>query len=155
MIDRSNPKTVVLLCADLQTLGHGVDLAAVQKWLEETVRDVRVQLVPDLCHRSRDIAQALAAGSAARMVLGLCSGKVAVTGVQAQARQSGLDPLGIEAVDLGTYAALALPRSMATDKAKILLAAAVARARAFPGSGPENVKPYYPTKISRRALFSL
>ncbi len=57
-----------------------------------------------------------------------------------------MDPLGVEAVHLG---------QVGPEKAKVLLAAAVARARAFAGSKPENAKPYVSSRISRRSLLRL
>ena len=147
--------TLVLLCADLETLGHGLDLEEVQQWLQGTVSAVHVQFVPDLDHRPGEIARSLAVSDAAGLVLGLCSEEYATAEVQVQARKAGLDPLGVEVVNLGTHAALARPRPLATERAKILLTSAVARAQAFPGSRPENVKPYLPAKMSRRSLFSL
>jgi Fe-S-cluster-containing hydrogenase component 2 len=64
----------------------------------------------------------------------------------------------VESLNLGGYCALTFPRPLATQKAKALLAAAVARARAYPGSKAENVTSYFPRghhKVSRRALFTL
>ncbi len=155
MADGANLKTLVLLCADLATLGHGLDLEEIRNWLQEKVPAVHVQFAPNLDRRPRDLAGVVAASGAVRLVLGLCSRKYAAAEVQVQARKAGLDPLGIEVVNLGDYAALLYPQSQATDRAKILLAAAVARARAFPGSQPENVKPYLPAAVSRRSLFTL
>jgi ferredoxin len=155
MTDRAYLKMLVLLCTDLENLGHGLDLEEVRKWLQEMVPAVHVQVVPDLEHRTSEIASFVASNGAVRLVLGLCPGKYPVAEVQVQARKAGLDPLGVEVVNLGAYAALAHPRPQATEKAKSLLAAAVARARAFPGSRPENVKPYLPAAVSRRSLFTL
>ncbi len=155
MADRADLKTLVLLCADLATLGHGLDLEEMRNWLQEKVPAVHVQFVPNLDRRPADLTRVVAASGAVRLVLGLCTREYAAAEVQVQARKAGLDPLGIEVVNLGAYAVLAHPRPQATDKAKILLAAAIARARAFPGSQPENVKPYLPTAVSRRSLFTL
>lgn len=155
MTDGANLKTLVLLCADLATLGHGLDLEEVRNWLQEKVPAVHVQFAPNLDRRPTDLTRVVAASGAVRLVLGLCSRHYAAAEVQVQVRQAGLDPLGVEVVNLGAYAVLAHPRPQATDKAKILLAAAVARARAFPGSRPENAKPYLPTAVSWRSLFTL
>ena len=111
--------------------------------------------MPDLGQRPGEIGTALAADGAARLILGLCSREHAAARVQVQARKAGLDSLGIGVVNLGTYAALTHRRPQATERAKILLAAAVARVRAFPGSGPENVKPCLPAKMSRRSLLTM
>jgi ferredoxin len=78
--------------------------------------------------------------------------------MQTHARKAGLDPLAVEWINLGDWCARPYPKYVATERATVLLTAAVARARAFPGSGPENVKPYLVgghQKIGRRALFTL
>jgi len=153
--DRANLKTAVLVCADLETLGSGLDLSEVQQWLQETVPAVHVHFAPDLDHRPGELAEAVALSSATRLVLGLCSEDYATAEMQVQTRKAGLDSLGVEIVNLGAYAALTHPRPQATERAKILLAAAVAKTRAFPGSQPENMKPRFPAKVSRRSLFAL
>lgn len=153
--EKISPKTAVLLCADLESLGHGLDLSGVHKWLQETAQAVEVHFAPDLDHRPGELAKAVAVSGATRLVVGVCSDEYEAAEVQLQARKPGLDPLGVEIINLGAYAALIDPRPQATEKAKILLAAAVARAQAFPGSRPENVKPYLPVKVSRRSLFAL
>jgi len=153
--DGTNLKTLVLLCPDLETLGQGLDLQELEQWLQETMPPVLVQGVPDLVLRSGELARAVAASGAARLVLGLSCGQYSTAEVQVEARKAGLDPLGLEVINLGAYAALVDPRSLATEKAKILLAAAVARARAYQGSQAQNVKPCLPTRLGRRSLFNL
>ncbi len=151
------PKTLVLLCQTLDGLANGLDVASVSEWLRETDPAVQVEIIDDVCRRPAAISRTSAA-QAKRLVLGLCSADYSELEIQSQARKVGLDPLSVEIVNLGAYCALTHPRPLATDRAKLLLAAAVARARAFPGSGPENVKPILlrqHQKVSRRALFTL
>lgn len=151
------PLTLVLLCQALSELGNGLDLAEVCRWFQETDSAVEVEIVADLCKRPRALPRVAAVG-AGRLVLGLCSGDYGELEMQARARKVGLDPLSVERVNLGEYCVLPHPGQPANDKAKLLLAAAVARSRAFPGSRPENVRPYFPRKhqkVSRRALFTL
>jgi len=155
MIDAAYPQTLVLLSAGLRTLGHGLDLEAVQRWLGMTIPAVHVQCLPDDGRGKGELVQAVGASGATRLVLGLCSEIYAVAEVQAQVRQARLDPLGIEVVNLGAAAALAHPQPQATEKAKILLAAAVARARAFAGSTPAQVKLCLTASVSRRSLLQL
>lgn len=150
-------KTLVLLCQALEDLGSGLDLAEVKRWFQETDTAVRVEAVTDLCHRPGEVSR-LAASGAARLVLGLCSEDYGELEMQSHARRAGLDPLGVAVANLGGYCATVHPRPQGTDKAKLLLAAAVARARAFPGSSPEGVRPYLVRghqKVSRRGLFTL
>ncbi len=154
---KETPKALVLLCQALDELGNGLDLAEVCRWFHETDSAVQVEIVGDLCRRPRALSR-VTATRAERLVLGLCSSDYSVLEMQFHARKTGLDPLAVEKVNLGDYCALLHPRQRATDKAKLLLSAAVARARAFPGSRPENVKPYIVRehhKVSRRALFTL
>jgi ferredoxin len=148
-------KTLVLLCQDLASPDWGLDLAAIQTGLRQQVPTAQVQVVPDLEHRLDELADMVRDGGAARLVLGLCSGRDLTPRIQAQARKAGLDPLGIEVLNLGAWAARVHPSSQATDQARVLLIAAIARAQAFPGSRPENVRPHLPPRLSRRALFTL
>lgn len=152
-------RTAVLLCADLETLGHGLDLRAIQASLTAADPSVRVRVVPDLCRRPDRIAGVIRTGSdrdrVSRLVLGLCGRPPALAEVQAEARKAGLDPLGVELVNLGTHAARVHPRPQPTAKAAILLAGVVAKARAFGGSRAENLKPVLPAVVSRRSLVSL
>ena len=148
-------KTLVLLCQDLASLGQGLDLAAIQAGLQDRTPAVQVQVVPDLEHRLEGLASLVQESGAARLVLGLCAGQHRTPELQAQVRKAGLDPLGVEVLDLGAWAAPVHPPSQATAQAQLLLTAAVARARAFPGSRPANVKPHLPSRLSRRALFTL
>src|SRR3990170_3231612 len=116
---------LVLLCASLEGLENGVDLLEVRRWLEED-DGVSVRVVVDLCRGPRELC-AIAADGGGQLVLGLCSWEYAASKVESRIREAGLDPLGAERVNLGGYCALACPRDRATDKAKALLAAAVAR----------------------------
>ncbi|MGQ9630547.1 MAG: 4Fe-4S binding protein [bacterium] len=145
-------KTAVLICGDVD-----LDLEEILRWLPEAFQDISAHIVPDLCRRPEEIGKLVGAGGASRLVLGLCSVEFAVAEVQTQARKSGLDALGIEVIDLRAYAASVHPRLQATERAKILLAASIARARAFPGSRPENAKPHFSAsaRVSRRSLFKL
>ncbi|MBI4492462.1 MAG: 4Fe-4S binding protein [Chloroflexi bacterium] len=90
-----------------------------------------------------------------RLVLGLAPGEYTSAEVQAQARKAGLDPMGVETLNLAARAALLGPPPVATERARLLLVAAVARARAFRGSRPEQLKASLSVSVSRRALFSL
>lgn len=150
-------RTLVLLCTALEGLGHGLDLEEIRQWIEGVVPAVEVRAVPKLCHWPREMAEAIATSEAMRLVLGLCSKDYSEIELQAHARKGGFDPFGIEVVNLGAYCAQVHSRPQATEKAKLLLQAAVARARAFPGSEPDSAKPVFSWNqmVSRRALFTL
>ena len=124
--------TAVLLCEDLDTLGDGIDLRQVHEWLQLSAPAVRVQIVAGLERAPAEMANLVTATGATRLVLGLCSREYSRAALQRQTRNAGLDPLGVEVVNLGAHAALARTRDLATDRAKILLAARVARARTPP-----------------------
>jgi Fe-S-cluster-containing hydrogenase component 2 len=150
-------KVLVLLCSRLERLGSGLDLDAVRGWLEQAALAVEVRVVPELCDRPAAAAEAVTATAAARVVMALCSQSFPELELHAALRRVGLDPFGVTVVNLGTYCAEVHRRSEATEKAKLLLRAGVARARAFTGIGSESVKAVlsWDQAVSRRALFTL
>lgn len=146
-------RVLVVLCADLAQLEPGLDLDQVRRWFADTYPTAVVRVQPRLCQQPGDLGKLAASEGVARIVLGLCDTDYPEAEVQTQLRKAGLDPLGTEVIPLGVFCRGPDPASGATDKARILLAAAVAKVLAFPGSGPENSRPYIPAKVSRRALF--
>lgn len=154
-ISPAPPRVAVLLSERLATCGAGLDLAGLQQWIESMLPNATVAVLPDLARRPAALPERIASSGAARLVLGLETGVYPVAEVQAQVRKAGIDPLGIAVLDLGAHAALAFPRPLATARAKVLAAGAVARARAFPGTRPEHVKTAVSVAVSRRALFTL
>jgi ferredoxin/coenzyme F420-reducing hydrogenase delta subunit len=149
-------KVIVLFCEDLERLGNGLDLGEVKAWLAERSPGVDIRRAPGPCERSERWLDSGLRG-ADRLVLGLCSAGEAGHEFDARARKLGLDPFSIGAVALGSYCALAHPKLLATEKAKLLLGAAVARVGAYPGSRSENAKPLLSLdrQVSRRSLFTL
>ncbi|MFQ5874896.1 MAG: 4Fe-4S binding protein [Dehalococcoidia bacterium] len=153
----SSVATSVLLCQGLETLGHGVDLTELRQWLEETYPGVQVRVMPDLCQAPKGLFHPASIESQ-RIVLGLCYKDYSELEMQSRFRKAGLDPLSIEAVILGAFCTLVKQGSQGTEKAKLLLAAAIAKVRAYPGSSPDNLKPCFSPlsqQVSRRALFTL
>ncbi len=145
-------RTLVLLCGGLRKLGLGLD--GIERSLKN-VPGLRVEVVPDLCNNPKALAKA-ATETDSRAVLGLCSSDRSARAFDYHARQSGLDAFGVGTVDLGGLCAL--PADLACGKALVLLAAAVAKARAFEESGPEQMKPHLgwsKGRVSRRALFTV
>lgn len=147
---------IVLLCEKLERLGHGLDLAALEEGLAGEHPEVEIRRAPGPCTRAAAWLDA-SPRAAGGVVLGLCSIDGGRDELHARARRLGLDPFGIEIVDLGTFCALAHPRPQATMKAGLLLKAALAKARAHRKSGPENAKPVlsWDQQVSRRALLTL
>ena len=139
---QQNPttSTAVVLCQDLQTMGNGLNLEELCRWLEQGNEDLQARVVADLCHAAEEVRRAGEAGFQ-HVVLGLCALDYSEVALHAEARKAGLDPLGIVPVSLGGLCSQVKGEDRGTEKAKLLLAGAVAKARAYPGSTPENVKP--------------
>lgn len=127
--------TAVLLCAD-----------GAPEPSSPVPNGVRIVREPALCEHPGRIADLAAAAST--LVVGLCPGRTARREVQTAARRAGLDALGVEAVDLAAVGRDA-------DRLSVLVAAAVARARAFAGSRAEHAKPVFAASMSRRSLLRL
>jgi ferredoxin len=147
--------TAILLCADLEVVGGGIDLDGVAAWLEAAIPGTRARIVRGLCSRPMAMGPHLARDAPDRLVLGLCARPGARADLQARARAAGIDPLTVEIVNLGTYAARVHRRPQATAKARALLAGAVARARAAQPGRPEHARLVVPSAASRRALLRL
>lgn len=146
----------VLLCRELPGLGGGIDLAAVEAWLGAEAPGVRVQRPAAPCLRpERWLDEGLRGASG--LVLAVCAGGGARDALDARARRLGLDPTAIAVLPLGAYCAGAHPGDRATEQAKLLLHASLARVRAHAGSGPEHTKPLlaWHRQVSRRSLFTL
>lgn len=158
-VERQNrtaqPKVLVLLAQRIQRSVPGLDLGEVCRWLEATLPGVVALVVPDLARRFTDLPAQVAAAGADRLVLGLESDGYSRAALQASVRRAGLDPLGVVVQPLGFHLLAAGASPLATERCKLLLAASVARARAFPGSRPEHVRMAASVAVSRRALFTL
>lgn len=152
--DADAPRVAVLLSARLAGVGAGLDLGALRDWLEARLA-LRSRILADVEGPSGEIAVALGETRAERLVLGLTHGEHHPASLQAVMRRAGLDPLGVEVLNLGAHAALLSPRPEAMDRAKLLLTGAVAKARAFRGSGPEHLRPSLSVAMDRRSLITL
>jgi ferredoxin/coenzyme F420-reducing hydrogenase delta subunit len=141
------------VCDRLQPGNGSDDLADLCRSLEASLPGVSAEVVPDLS-RSPEQAAALASRTGAeRLVLGVCPQAVSRHEFQAWTRKAGLDPFALELVHLpeGSFAGT-------VERVALRLAAAVARARAFPGSEPEQLRPrllVQETTLSRRTLLTL
>lgn len=146
----------VLLCEELGLASGGLDLGALEEWLARHAGDVPVRRAAGPCGRpERWIDRAL--GRAPGLVLGVCSLDGDRHDLDARARRLGLDPFGIEVIALRPDGLPGHQSAVGTERAKVLLAAAVAKVRAYRGSRPEHAKPIlgWGTEVSRRALFTL
>lgn len=152
--DADAPRVTVLLSARLAGVGAGLDLGSLREWLEVRLA-LRSRILADVEGSPAEIAAALGETGAERLVLGLTHGEHHPGSLQAVMRRAGLDPLGVEVLNLGAHAALLSPRPEAMDRAKLLLAGAVAKARSFRGSGPEHLRPSVSVTMGRRSLITL
>lgn len=109
----------------------------------DTTGDVVV--VPRLCEEPGRLRSLDPAGRP--LVLGLCVGRFSHGDVQREARRAGVDPLGIEIVQLDE--GLGDARRLA-----VLIAGAAARATAFRGAHRDQVKLTFPGAVSRRSILT-
>lgn len=100
-------------------------------------------VIDDLCARPDQLGAHTA--DADHLVLVLHRDRYALADVQTQCRAAGFDPLGVPILDHDDTAA--------ADSPDVVLAAAAARAVAFRGSTPEESKPVFPQRMTRRSLF--
>jgi ferredoxin len=151
------PKRVaVVLSQQLACVRPGLDLAALQGWLAARLPEVAVFCAAHPLQSVGLLEDAVATSHAERLILGLAAGESSAHDVQTQARKAGLDPLGVHIVNLEAHAAR-YPHPAGFERAKLLLAAAVAKVRAYPGSKPEHLKAVLSVTTDRRAAvtFSL
>ncbi|MDR7402262.1 MAG: 4Fe-4S binding protein [Armatimonadota bacterium] len=152
---RTGAATVaVFLCDHLQTR-WALPVEEIRRWAATAAPPVTLQVVRGLCEAPRGLQEHLARSGASRAVVGLCRRPASRADLQAAVRRAGLDPAGVEVVDLGTYAARAHRPPDAARTAVVLLAGAAARARAFAGSLAQQHVPVPPRTLSRRSLLTL
>jgi ferredoxin len=127
-------RTTVVLCGDRTPDGEWVRAAGVD-----------VHVVPGLCRKPGTLEGLSIEPD--RLVVGACSGEYDLGPLQREFRRLGVDALGVQIVDLSSA-------GDDPDRLALMLAGAVARARAFPSSGPEQVKLSFPCVASRRSLLT-
>ena len=150
-------ETLVLLCGSLEKRAPALDASELAHWIVESKAGTRAVIAPDLCSSPGVVAEA-ADGNTRTLVLGLCDSEYREPEFQRSARKAGIDPLAIAVVAPGSYCATLGQDRDVVGVAKTMLAAAVARVQAFPGSQPEDIRPYVVgegQRISRRALFTM
>jgi ferredoxin len=139
----------VLLCQDLAH--HGLSPQALARFAEE--EGAQAVVVPGLCLHPDRIRRAAAGAEA--LVIATCHQWQAEGAIERHARAAGISPLALQVVPL---ARICQGDADPMGKAQAALAGALARARAFPGARPENLRPALPSRgprVSRRALLSL
>ena len=156
---RGKPVTVlVMLCSNLEDAVPGLNLSELRPSQTGLQGEFDTVAVEDLCHNLGAITGLVREYGAERLVLGLCSQGPPLQELQAQARKAGLDPLGIQTVNLGSCCEVDTTSTPANALSRAVLTGAVVRAMSFPGSQPENLKAVLPSprrRVSRRALLTL
>ena len=122
--------TLLAVCADA-----GSDLPSLPG-------DIEVVIIPNLC-RSPERLEELAGSTP--LVIAVHDGEYAVGRFQAALRRAGADPFGVEIVHLHDD-----DRRLGVE-----LSGAVARAAAFPGAIPEQVKIDLPPRVNRHQFLTL
>jgi len=144
-------RVAVALCDCLASPGDADELTALCASLERTLPDVRAAVVPDLClYAGRGPALAVDSG-ATRLVLGTSADGGSPDEIQRRARRAGLDPFAIVLVRLPR----ACVSKQGSDGVVPRLAAAVARARAFAGTTPDQLRPRLLAEGAAVSRFSL
>jgi ferredoxin len=128
----------VVVCGDWEASGE------IEGWTIED--DVELHVMKGLCQEPGQLREPLEGSRVDRLVLGLHFDRYGLADLQTEARGLGLDALGLEIVHLDGHD---------LDRGKRRIRAALARARAFGGSGPEHAKLISAQKVSRRGLFRL
>jgi len=140
------PPVLVVLCGgpgQSQNTGLPPEIESRLFGLDEAVELVEVE---DACHRPKQMREVLRGTRAERVVIVACSKDYPEIELHTEARKAGIDPLGLQVV------------RPAAGRVEAVLAGAVARARAFAGSKPENLKTKLAAssqKVSRRSFFTL
>jgi ferredoxin len=119
------------------------EITSTQDSLDEAVELVEVE---DACHRPKRMRDVLRESRSDRAVIVACSEDFPELELHAEARKAGIDPLGLQVM------------YPIAGRVEAMLVGAVARARAFPGSRPENLKAKLAASsqtVSRRSLFTL
>jgi formate hydrogenlyase subunit 6/NADH:ubiquinone oxidoreductase subunit I/coenzyme F420-reducing hydrogenase delta subunit len=146
------PQGLILLSGRLAT---GLDLEALRVWVETTCA-VPAVIIPERAGTfGRRLGQALAGRRADRLVIAIASGECHQREAQQLAQQRGVDPLGLAVLDLEAHCLRLTSPAQAVERAKLLLAGALARLLAFPGSQPENLVAGVSLEVGRRQLLRL
>lgn len=130
----------VQLCSSLTQLDNGLDVGAIGAWLSREDPQLTVELITDLCNRDPVAAAPEGTYDESRLVLGLCKEETSTAAGDARLRVAGFDPFGVERVNLGGTSGPSPTSASPTEKGKLLLSAAVARARAYKGSEPSQFR---------------
>jgi len=118
--------------------------------------DVPSLIIRELCASPRTAAEFARKEDLDSLVFAGCRDEEVISSLRQELRQAGRDPLALEVVAL-TGEGPAPQGSKGEERARLLIGAALAKARAFPGAGPENIRITYtlPEKFSRRRILAL
>ncbi len=146
---------LVAVCHKIEEELPLIDLSNLNRELAKE-KNIVVETNSYLCGL-KGLADLVRSKGAKRLVLCLCSKKESLGKVQTECRKAGLDPFGVEVIDLEPFCRAGNGELLPSARAILIIKGAVERVRAFTGSRPENLKSRffaYPQKLSRRELFS-
>lgn len=138
---------LVLVCGESPVSKHVVDIGSgCPGW----------QFLPvnDLCHHSGEVGTAVSNQHIDRLVFALCRDDYSKNEFRSRARRAGIDSFGVQIVELPADGAESVNKAASVTAVR----GAIARAEAFPGTRPENIKTVFSNgggKLSRRALFTI
>src|SRR3990170_4793039 len=146
----------VVLCPSLRS-EPALDLEGLRGWLSASLGRVRVVEARDGPGGAPDVSQALQGRVASNVLVVTAHGTERDASMQAALLRAGIDPLGAEVVNLASLCTRVHVDGQVARKAKLLVAGAAARADAYAGSTPQNVKLCFERggKIDRRRLMTL
>lgn len=144
----THPGVVVLACDDVASVA-GVDVSALEDGLRRRCADVRVHIAAGGCRDAGALVRDI--DHEGRAVLALCGPSLPSVALQAALRRAGLEPIGVPIVGLAARCAGHSP-PIAAARAELLVAAAVARARAFRGIRPGQLRLRATSRRTRRSL---
>jgi ferredoxin len=158
--DAAALKTLVAVCAanaGPDVIGAATAEIELGRRMSAAAAGVVFVRTEGLCADPDAVRAHISSSGAKRLALGLCPGEFSQTAVQQAARRAGLDPFGVQVIDYRRWRdRLGDPDGQAG--AVRALKAAVARARAFTGSTPEQAKAVFTgltEPVTRRALFHI
>jgi formate hydrogenlyase subunit 6/NADH:ubiquinone oxidoreductase subunit I len=114
----------------------------------------RFRSVGELCGDAGKAVEEVGDGQADRLIFALCRDSYSRNEFRARARRAGVDSFGMQIVELPASGAGSFNRAASVTAIR----GAIARAGAYPGTQPENIKTVFSNgggKISRRALFTI
>ncbi len=155
---RRQLRCLILLCRDALGEYACEIIDSLAEGLAKKYPGLFVLSIANLCCSLREIRSRAAEIRPERLILGLCSDDNPVAEIQAHARRSGIDPLGVQVIDISPVGDGAGEPESPLPRLLALMSGGLARAAAFGGSSAANSRAAFipgVQKVSRRSLFTL